>query len=223
MTEVNAAAQAAQAQQSQGQSKLATADLAENFDTFLVLLTEQLKNQDPLDPLDSAEYTNQLVQYSSVEQAIKQNQNLEEIIASLTSNQSMSYVSYIGNEVTADASTTTLSGSQASWSYNVAEDATGTFEIRNTSGSIVYSGDIELAAGDGTFYWNGQTDSGQQAVNGLYTISFDVKDASSRPETVKTTVSGIVDSVDWSSGEAVLKVGSQEFPVSSVVSVARPS
>ncbi|MGS4990180.1 flagellar hook assembly protein FlgD [Roseibium sp. RP-7] len=208
---------------SQTGSASSQAGLIADYELFLSILTTQIQNQDPLDPLDSAEYTNQLVQYSSVEQAIKQNQNLEEIIASLTSNQSLSYVSYIGNEVTADASTTTLSGSQASWSYNVAEDATGTFEIRNTSGSIVYSGDIELAAGDGTFYWNGQTDSGQQAVNGLYTISFNVKDASSRPETVKTTVSGIVDSVDWSSGEAVLKVGSQEFPVSSVVSVARPS
>ncbi|GAB2184054.1 flagellar hook assembly protein FlgD [Roseibium sp. LAB1] len=219
MTTVSPASSAS----SQTGSANSQAGLIADYELFLSILTTQIQNQDPLDPLDSAEYTNQLVQYSSVEQAIKQNQNLEEIIASLTSNQSMGYVSYIGNEVTADASTTTLSGSKASWSYNVAEDATGTFEIRNTSGSIVFSGDIELAAGEGTFLWNGQTDSGQQAVNGLYTISFDVKDASSRPETVKTTVSGIVDSVDWSSGEAVLKVGSQEFPVSSVVSVARPS
>ncbi|EAV40416.1 flagellar hook capping protein [Stappia aggregata IAM 12614] len=208
---------------SQSGSATSQAGLIADYELFLSILTTQIQNQDPLDPLDSAEYTNQLVQYSSVEQAIKQNQNLEEIIASLTSNQSMGYVSYIGNEVTADASTTTLSGSKASWSYSLEEDATGEFEIRNSAGSIVYSGEIELAAGDGTFYWGGQTDSGQQAVDGLYTISFDMKDASSRPETVKTTVSGVVDSVDWSSGEAVLKVGSQEFPVSSVVSVARPS
>jgi flagellar basal-body rod modification protein FlgD len=208
---------------SQSGSATSQAGLIADYELFLSILTTQIQNQDPLDPLDSAEYTSQLVQYSSVEQAIKQNQNLEEIIASLTSNQSMGYVSYIGNEVTADASTTTLSGSKASWSYSLEEDATGEFEIRNSAGSIVYSGEIELAAGDGTFYWNGQTDSGQQAVDGLYTISFDMKDASSRPETVRTTVSGIVDSVDWSSGEAVLKVGSQEFPVSSVVSVARPS
>ncbi|MEE4015413.1 flagellar hook capping FlgD N-terminal domain-containing protein [Roseibium sp. FZY0029] len=208
---------------SQSGSATSQAGLIADYELFLSILTTQIQNQDPLDPLDSAEYTNQLVQYSSVEQAIKQNQNLEEIIASLTSSQSMGYVSYIGNEVTADASTTTLSGSKASWSYSLEEDATGEFEIRNSAGSIVYSGEIELAAGDGTFYWGGQTDSGQQAVDGLYTISFDMKDASSRPETVRTTVSGIVDSVDWSSGEAVLKVGSQEFPVSSVVSVARPT
>jgi flagellar basal-body rod modification protein FlgD len=219
MTTVSPASSAA----SQSSASTSQAGLIADYELFLSILTTQIQNQDPLDPLDSAEYTSQLVQYSNVEQAIKQNQNLEEIIASLATNQSMGYVSYIGNEVTADASTTTLSGSKASWSYSLEEAATGNFEIRNSSGSIVYSGEIELDAGDGTFYWGGQTDSGQQAVDGLYTISFDMKDASSRPETVKTTVSGIVDSVDWSSGEAVLKVGSQEFPVSSVVSVARPS
>jgi len=197
--------------------------LIADYELFLSILTTQIQNQDPLDPLDSAEYTNQLVQYSNVEQAIKQNQNLEEIMATLQSSQSLSYVSYIGNEVTADASTTTLTGSLASWAYDVTEDATGTFEIRNSSGSVVYSGDIELDAGNGTFNWDGRTDSGQQAVDGLYTISFDVKDASSRPETVRTQVSGIVDRVDWSSGEAVLKVGNQDFPVSAVTSVSTPS
>jgi len=200
-----------------------SAGLIADYELFLSILTTQIQNQDPLDPLDSAEYTNQLVQYSSVEQAIKQNQNLEDIIATLESNQSLSYVSYIGNEVTADASTTTLSGSQAGWSYDITEDATGTFQIRNSGGAVVYSGDIELDAGSGTFNWDGRTDSGQQAVDGLYTISFDMRDSNSRPETVRTTVSGIVDRVDWSSGEAILKVGDQDFPVSSVTSVARPT
>ncbi|MBO6507044.1 MAG: flagellar hook assembly protein FlgD [Roseibium sp.] len=208
---------------SQTASATSQSGLMANYELFLSILTTQIQNQDPLDPMDSAEYTNQLVQYSNVEQSIQQNKNLENIIATLESNQSLSYVSYIGNEVTADASTTTLSGSQASWAYDVAEDATGTFEIRNSSGAVVYSGEANLEAGSGTFNWNGQTDSGGQAVDGLYTISFDVKDASSRPETVTTSVTGIVDSVDWSSGEAILNVGGREIPVSAVTSVSRPS
>lgn len=219
MTTVSSATSTA----AQSDAANSTAGLIADYELFLSILTTQIQNQDPLDPLDSAEYTNQLVQYSNVEQAIKQNQNLEDIIATLQSNQSMSYVSYIGNEVTADASTTTLTGSQASWAYDISEEASGTFEIRNASGAVVYSGELELDAGSGTFNWDGRTDSGQQAVDGLYTISFDMKDASSRPETVRTTVSGIVDEVDWSSGEPILKVGDQEFPVSAVTSVARPS
>lgn len=219
MTTISSATSAA----TQSDAANSSAGLIADYELFLSILTTQIQNQDPLDPLDSAEYTNQLVQYSSVEQAIKQNQNLEEIMATLQSNQSLSYVSYIGNEVTADASTTTLSGSQASWAYDITEDATGSFTIRNSGGAVVYSGDIELDAGSGTFNWDGRTDSGQQAVDGLYTIAFDMRDSNSRPETVRTTVSGIVDRVDWSSGEPVLKVGDQDFPVSSVTSVSRPS
>lgn len=197
--------------------------LMASYELFLSILTTQIQNQDPLDPMDSAEYTNQLVQYSNVEQAIQQNKNLESIISTLQSNQSMGYVSYIGNEVSADASSTTLSGSEAQWNYSIKEDASGTFEIRNTTGAIVYSGEVSLKAGAGTFVWDGRTDSGDEAVDGVYSISFSVKDAGSRSEKVTTALTGVVDSVDWSTGEPILKVGGQSIPVSSVTSVSKPS
>jgi len=197
--------------------------LMANYELFLSILTTQIQNQDPLDPMDSAEYTNQLVQYSNVEQAIQQNQNLEEIIASLNSNMSVSYVSYIGNEVTANAATTTLTGSQASWNYDVSEDATGTYEIRNSSGVLVYTGEADLKAGSGTINWSGQLTTGGDAPDGLYTISFDVRDAASNRETVRTETKGIVDSVDLSGSEVILNVDGQKIPVSSVTSVSTPS
>jgi len=197
--------------------------LMASYELFLSILTTQIQNQDPLDPMDSAEYTNQLVQYSNVEQAIQQNKNLESIISTLQSNQSMGYVSYIGNEVSADASATTLSGGEARWNYSIKEDAAGTFEIRNSTGAIVYSGEVSLKAGSGTFVWDGRTDSGDEAVDGVYSISFDVQDAGSRSERVTTALTGIVDSVDWSTGEPILKVGGQSIPVSSVTSVSKPS
>ncbi len=207
------------------QSKSATSQngLMANYELFLSILTTQIQNQDPLDPMDSSEYTSQLVQYSNVEQSIQQNKNLEEIIASLQSSQSMAYVSYIGNEVTADASSTLLSGGQASWNYEIKEAASGTYEVRNSSGDVVYTGEAELKAGSGTISWGGQTDKGGQAADGVYSISFNMKDAGSRVEKVTTATKGIVDSVDWSSGEAVLSVDGQKIPVSAVISVSRPS
>ncbi|WP_299472702.1 flagellar hook capping FlgD N-terminal domain-containing protein [uncultured Roseibium sp.] len=207
----------------QSSSSASQSGLIANYELFLSILTTQIQNQDPLDPMDSAEYTNQLVQYSNVEQSIQQNKNLEEIIASLSSNMSMSYVGYIGNEVTADASTTTLSGSQASWNYELSDSATGTYEIRNSSGSLVYTGEADLKAGSGTITWNGQLSAGGEAPDGLYTISFDVKDASSNRETVRTETKGIVDSVDLSGSEVILNVGGQKIPVSSVTSVSAPA
>ncbi|MET1412006.1 flagellar hook capping FlgD N-terminal domain-containing protein [Roseibium sp. HPY-6] len=207
----------------QSSSSASQSGLIANYELFLSILTTQIQNQDPLDPMDSAEYTNQLVQYSNVEQSIQQNQNLEQIIASLNSNMSMSYVGYIGNEVTADASTTTLSGSQASWNYELSDSATGTYEIRNSSGALVYTGEANLKAGSGTITWNGQLTAGGEAPDGLYTISFDVKDASSSRETVRTETKGLVDSVDLSGSEVILNVGGQKFPVSSVTSVSAPA
>ncbi|PVB59693.1 flagellar hook capping FlgD N-terminal domain-containing protein [Labrenzia sp. 011] len=207
----------------QTQSASSQEGLMASYDLFLSILTTQIQNQDPLDPMDSAEYTSQLVQYSNVEQGIQQNKNLESIIATLQSNQSMSYVSYIGNEVSADASSTLLSGSEASWNYDIKEDATGTFAIYDTAGTVVYSGDIELDAGSGTFIWDGRTDAGTDAADGIYSIAFSMQDASSRAEPVTTAIKGVVDSVDWSSGEPILKVNGSNIPVSSVTSVSRPS
>ena len=97
MTEVNAAAQT---QQAQSQSKLATAGLADNFDTFLTLLTEQLKNQDPLDPLESEQFVQQLVQFSSVEQQIASNESLEALLALQQSDAQLKALDFIGKEAT---------------------------------------------------------------------------------------------------------------------------
>ncbi|GAA0775447.1 flagellar hook assembly protein FlgD [Roseibium denhamense] len=194
-----------------------------NYDLFLSILTTQIQNQDPLDPMDSAEYTSQLVEYSAVEQSIKTNENLEDMMALLETNQNMGYLNFLGAEVTADASSAILAGGETSWQYEVAEDAAGKFEIRNSSGTVVYSGDIELPSGSGTIPWDGTTDSGATAANGTYTIHFDLLDSAGRQEPVKTVVQGVVDGLDMSSGEAILSVDGREIPVSKVQSVSTAS
>ncbi|MEP3048227.1 MAG: flagellar hook capping FlgD N-terminal domain-containing protein [Roseibium sp.] len=207
----------------QGGSETSQQGLTANYELFLRILTTQVQNQDPLDPMDSAEYTSQLVQYTNVEQTIQTNKNLEQLIAMQQSSHTMNYVSYIGNEVTADASTAILSNGQASWSVDIDEFGSGTYEIRNSAGSVVYTGETELNAGAGTFEWDGLTNSGSQAVNGTYSVHFNLQNGEGRQEPVSTVVKGIVDSVDWSSGDLFLKVGGRDIPVSSVKSVSRPS
>ena len=82
-----------------GTAAASRATFGDNYDTFLKLLTSQLQNQNPLSPMDSTQFTSQLVQYSSVEQAIKQNENLEKLIAMQSSTQSANAVGYIGKSV----------------------------------------------------------------------------------------------------------------------------
>ena len=77
-------------------SQVASKNLSADMNTFLTLLTTQLKYQDPLDPMDTAEFTNQLVQYSSVEQAIHTNSNLETLLSLNIANLGAQAVSYMG-------------------------------------------------------------------------------------------------------------------------------
>lgn len=204
-----------------GSSKSSAASdaLLGNYDLFLSILTTQVQNQDPLNPMDSSEYTSQLVQYSSVEQSIQTNKYLEQLVSSMAANQASSYVNYLGSTVTAAGSTAMLEDGNANWSYRVPEDASGTVTIKNSSGATVYSGDVSFSKGSGTYSWDGVGSSGTSP-DGAYTISFDLKNTSGNSVLAKTEVSGKVDEVDLSGDTPYLKVGNVSIPVTSVQSVS---
>jgi hypothetical protein len=104
----------------------ATKQLSGNFNTFLTLLTTQLKNQDPMSPMDSSQFTQQLVQFSQVEQSINTNDNLKTLI-SLTQGRSASdAVSYLGKTATITTGDAPLSNGNADWSYALGGASTGT-------------------------------------------------------------------------------------------------
>src|SRR5271169_6527884 len=107
----------------------ASQQLAGNFDTFLQLLTTQLQNQDPLDPLDTNEFTQQLVEFASVEQQINMNTNLQTLISMQQTSEATSALQFLGTNVTVSGSTATLSnatGSPATWTFSSPSPATGT-------------------------------------------------------------------------------------------------
>src|SRR3954470_10999258 len=84
--------------------------IAQNFDAFLMLLTTQLKNQNPLEPLDSNQFTQQLVQFAGVEQQMKMNTQLTSLISIEQASQSTAAMAYLGSTATVDGSTTALTG-----------------------------------------------------------------------------------------------------------------
>src|SRR5436853_6083455 len=93
------------------------ATLAGNFDTFLQLLTTHLKNQNPLDPLDTNQFTQQLVQFAGVEQQMKMNQQMTSLISIEQSAQSTAAMAYLGSTATVDGSTTKLASGKAQWTF----------------------------------------------------------------------------------------------------------
>src|ERR1700710_2267473 len=93
--------------------------IAGNFQTFLTLLTTQLKNQNPLEPLDTNQFTQQLVQFAQVEQQLKQNDQLATLISIEKSAQSTTALAFVGATVAVDGQTAALTGGQATWSFTV--------------------------------------------------------------------------------------------------------
>src|SRR5476649_2266547 len=91
--------------------------IASNFTTFLQLLTTQLKNQNPLDPLDTNQFTQQLVQFAQVEQQLKSNDQLSTLVSLQKTAQSTAALNFVGQTVAVNGGTAQLANSQATWSF----------------------------------------------------------------------------------------------------------
>ena len=200
------------------------ASLTGNYTTFLNLLTAQIKNQDPLSPMDTTEWTNQLVQYSSVEQQLKANQYLESLVNAGSQSSMNEAVGYIGKAVTADVDTATLSNGQASWQYALGGDATSaTMTVTDSAGNVVWSGDApDLSAGMHDFTWDGTTSSGSAAPAGNYTLTVAAKNVAG-DVTAAVGLSGVVTSVQNDSGTVDLMVNGTAIPLTSISSVTATS
>ena len=198
------------------------ATLAKNFDTFLSLLTTQLKNQNPLEPLDTNQFTQQLVQFAGVEQQINMNQQLTSLVNLQKANQVTSAMSFLGSTATVDGTTTKLANSAASWSFAVDKPSTATLNIKNSSGVLAYTGSYPLNPGAQNFNWDGRGNNGVKWPDGDYTLSVTAKDASGNTIAVSTEVKGTVDSVDLTQNPPMLKIGGQSFSLDKIKQVVRP-
>ncbi len=191
--------------------------VTDNFDTFLSLLTTQLQNQDPTKPLDTNEMTQQLVQYSEVEQLLKSNKNLEALISLSSANTSMAMIGYVGKEITTKGDTTVLANGTADWQINApANSSDVTYVVKDADGNEVYSTTGSLNNGENSFAWDGTNSTGGTADPGNYSLTVTALDSSSEPITVDVAVKGLVDGVDMTGDVPVLLVNGTRFNVSDV-------
>lgn len=153
-------------------SSKATQQLAGNFDTFLTLLTTQLQNQDPMSPMDSNQFTQQLVQFSGVEQQINTNKNLESLVSLTQNRASADAVGYLGKSVTMSGGKGVLIDGAAKWTYGLDSKAKdNTITITNADGRVVYTTQGETSAGVHNFEWDGKDNMGNQMPNGEYHLN----------------------------------------------------
>ena len=203
-----------------GQAAESQTTIAENFDAFLNLLTTQLQNQNPLEPLDTNEFTAQLVQFTSVEQSIQTNKNLEQLVALSVTNAFTSAVDYIGKTVVATGDAAQLTGGAATWNYDLSAPAPETtITVYNSAGIPVHTEVRPANSGNNTFVWNGQLQDGTQAPEGTYTISIDAKTAEGNTVGVSTEIEGVVQAVDLTGSEPILTVNGQEIALSNIKAI----
>ncbi len=202
-----------------GANSTAANQLAGNFDEFLQLLTTQLQNQDPTSPLDPNQFTQELVQFSSVEQQIQTNTSLTTLISLQQNAQTTSALNFIGHSVVINGSTSQLSKGQATWNYTVTKPATATINVADSTGAIVYSTSQSVQPGQQSFTWNGQTTNGNLLTSGTYNISITATDASGQTAAVSTQSQGTVTGVDVSQNPPALLVNGQSFPLNQVLQI----
>ena len=201
-------------------SQNASAKLTGDLQSFLTLLTTQLKHQNPLDPIDSSEFTAQLAQFAAVEQSIQTNANLEKLISLSTSNQALTAVGYLGRYVEAKGNAASLINGQANFAYELPSNAEAVaITVRNESGIPVFVAPGEIKAGRHNFVWDGTDRQGVQQPEGKYTITVNAVAAGGEPINVQTYTVGIADGADSSGDTVNLSINGVAVPLSDVVSV----
>lgn len=195
--------------------------LGSNYQTFLKLLMTQLQNQDPTSPMDTNQFTSQLVQYSSVEQQIATNTNLGQLIQLGQSSAVMQSAALVGHKVTATSSQLSLQNGQAQLQFNAATAGPVSVSIADSQGKVLGTQTIDATVGTNTFTWDGSTNLGTTAPDGAYTVQ--VTDASTAgngaaiPFTITATATGVTQSGTTTN----LNLGAVSIPFSAISSVAQ--
>ena len=197
------------------------ASLASNSQTFLTLLTTQLKNQDPTSPLDTNQFTAQLTQMTGVEQQLLSNQLLQQLVSQSSGSGVTGAVGLIGKTVTASGSSATLQKGAATWQYDLGSAASNvSVQVSDSSGNIVYSGSAPSGTGAKTFTWNGKNTAGQQqADGGAYTLAINASTSAGAAVAVSNAISGVASAVEEVNGQTMVTIGGVQAPLSAVTSV----
>lgn len=201
-------------------NKTAAKSLNETYTTFLNLLTSQIKNQDPLSPMDTTQWTNQLVQYNSVEQQLKSNTLLQSLLDRSNASNLSSGVGYIGKTITANSNTSALTNGTAAWNYDLnAKASTVALTLKDSNGRVVYSQAGETGQGSHRFNWDGSQISGAKLTSGEYSLSVQALDAKGVAIGSNVSITGKVTAIVNEAGSVELKIGNTRVPLDKVSSV----
>jgi flagellar basal-body rod modification protein FlgD len=195
----------------------------DTYNQFLTLLTTQLQHQDPTAPLDTNQFTQQLVQFSQVEQQLKGNAKLDTLIANTgSSSQISSLLGYVGLNATINSSQGVLSNGSATWTISAPSAADNAdVAISDSNGRKIASYKQSLKAGDQKITWDGLDSNGNKVTDGIYNIAVAGVNSAGTSFTATSKISTQISGIDSSSGTAMLIAGNLSFKPEQVVAVSR--
>lgn len=191
-------------------------------DDFLNLLVTQLRHQDPLSPMESAEFTSQLAQFSSLEQMSNVNTNLELLQLYQASINNSQAVGFIGKTIKALGNSIGVADGVADQiHFELAENASAVIahiydSHKNLVKTIQPGG---LNAGAQSVEWDATNNDGNKVPDGTYTFELIATDTDANPVSATTLITASVSGVSFKDGTTYLLAGNQEIPIGSVFEV----
>lgn len=202
----------------------AMGNLSETYDNFLLLLTKQLQNQDPLSPMDTAQFTEQLVSFASVEQMIQQNQRLDQLITLQSSTNAYAAANFLGTEVAVASDDIMLADGEVRFDYTLETNAgKAVLNIYNSNNQLVMLMDANKTQGTHRAMWDGTDYFGNQLPDGQYRVAVTYEDTQGKQYTADITSYGTVDGAEIVDGQVLLNIGTLRIPLEDVTKIVRPA
>ena len=200
-------------------SSSALGSLSSNLDTFLKLLMSQLQNQDPTKPMDSTQFTSQLVQYSSVEQQIQTNSNLTNLIQLTQGNEVVQSAGLLGKRAEVASDHLALQNAAATVRFDTTTAGPVTIVVTDGAGHQVATSTVDATAGSNSFVWDGRDSAGAQLADGSYQVIALRSDGNGGTAALPTTIVGTVTGVDSDGTTVKVKLGAVSVDFSQLRSV----
>lgn len=193
--------------------------LSGNANDFLKLLMTQLKNQDPTAPLDTNQFTSQLVQFSSVEQQINTNNSLGRLIELTQGNEVLQSSALVGKQVEVQADSLALQGGKASLRFDAPGPQQVSIGIYDSNGAKLRDATVSAQPGNNAWSWDGRDNRGNLLPDGAYRTVAMASDGTAEPQSVAFSVTGTATGVQRKGSILNVQLGALQVGLSAVQSV----
>ena len=199
--------------------------LSADFDNFLTLLTTQLKNQDPLSPLEPTEFTNQLVNFAGVEQQIATNENIEKLLSVQNAALASAVIGFVGREVVADTSgKLPLQNGEATFEYTLGSSASNVvMTISDDEGRILFTKAGETGVGKHEVIWDGKDGKDKQMPDGSYNLAITPLAFSGETIEHTTRVKAVITGISLANGETKMDASGVTIPFEKIETITKAS